>query len=551
MHQIDILGDLVIVLGSAVIVVAFLRRLRVPTIAGFILAGAIVGPSALQLVDSTKEVNALAEIGVVLLLFGVGIELSLERVRRLWKVVLLGGGLQVFTTVAVTATVCVLAGMDRGVSVFLGCVLAVSSTAVVLRGLAKRGELESPHGRVAVGMLVFQDLSVVLMILALPFLAGQGGSLTEALKTLGYAVMVLAGVLLAAKVVVPRLLTAIAATRERELFVLTVFLVCFGIAWVVSLAGISLALGAFLAGLVVASSEYRHQALSELIPARELLASLFFVSVGMLLDLGDIAAHLAPILLLLATIVVGKFLIVLATVRTLGLPLRVSVLTGAALCQVGEFSFVLLNSATEYQLLSPTISHNLLVAIVLSMLLTPLIIAFGPLLAKGAASLQQNDLRNDRRPRSVPVESYRNHVVVVGYGMCGRAVCDSLRETSIPYVVADINPHNVGAANSRGDRAILGDVTEANVLTNLRCSDARLVVLGINDTRAAEAATKTIRQLAPNTRIIARANYELERDTLVSAGASRIVTSEAAASEAVVQHMRALLQCAELKSAAV
>ena len=230
MPELDYLKDLVIVLGAAVVVVAILRRVGVPSIAGFILAGALAGPTALRLVDDTRQVEALAEIGVVLLLFGIGLEISLERLRRLWKAVLLGGGIQVGFTVVCTAALARGFGLTPGPAVFVGCVIAVSSTAIVLRGLSTRGELGTPHGRLALGILVFQDLCVVPMILAVPFLAGGGGSTQEIALTIGTAAIILASVLVAASHLVPRLLAFVAQTRERELFILTVFLVCFGTA---------------------------------------------------------------------------------------------------------------------------------------------------------------------------------------------------------------------------------------------------------------------------------------------------------------------------------
>ena len=336
MPEIGYLKDLVIVLASAAVVVAILRRVGVPFIAGFILAGTLVGPMGLRLVDDTRQVEVLSEIGVVLLLFGIGLEISLERFRRLWKAVLLGGGIQVGVTIVCTVLLASGFGLTPRDAVFLGCVIAVSSTAIVLRGLSARGELEAPHGRLAVGILVFQDLCVVPMILAVPFLAGRGGSTQEIVITIVTAAAILTGVLVGARHLVPRLLAFVAQTRERELFILTVFLVCFGTAWILSLAGIPLALGAFLAGMVVAGSEFRHQAMSDLIPAREVLSSFFFVSVGMLLDVSDVFENLIPTVGLLGAILMGKFTIILGTALLLRLPLRVGILSAATAMPSGR-----------------------------------------------------------------------------------------------------------------------------------------------------------------------------------------------------------------------
>ena len=535
MHEIALLRDLVIVLGAAVVVVALLRRVGIPSVAGFILTGVLAGPTALRLVDDTHQVEVLAEIGVVLLLFGIGLELSLERLRRLWKAILLGGGMQVVATVAVASAVANWFGLPPGAALFFGCVVAVSSTAIVLKALSRRGEIDAPHGRLALGILVFQDLCVVPMILAVPFLAGQGGSTKEVLFTIGTALAILAGVLLAARAIVPRILAFVAKTRERDLFILTVFLVCFGTAWAVSMAGVSLALGAFLAGLVVAGSEFRHQALTDLIPARDVLASLFFVSVGMLLDVSDLLEHLTSTVGLLAAILAGKFVIILGTALILRLPFRVCILAAATLCQVGEFSFVLLNAASGTELLSATLSHNLLVAIILSMMLTPMAISFGPRLASGAARVPWlNRLMGVQPPGVDTHEPRSSHVIIAGYALAGQAVCRALRARGVAYVAVDTNPENVREARRAGDQVVLGDVTRRDVLEGLGCEDARLVVLCINDANATEFATRAIRELAPEVAIVVRTPYEMDKDVLRAAGATQVVTAEAVACDALV-----------------
>ena len=546
MPEIAYLKDLVIVFGVAVVVVALLQRVGFPSIAGFILTGALVGPTGLGFVNDAHNVEVLAEVGVVLLLFGIGLELSLDRLRRLWQAIVLGGGLQVALTGAGTAGVALWFGLAPGPALFLGCVVAVSSTAVVLRALSTSGELEAPHGRLVVGILVFQDLCVVPMLLAIPYLAGEGGAVGDIVVTVGTVLVVLAGVLLAARLVVPRLLAFVARTRERELFILSVFLVCFGTAWALSLAGISLPLGAFLAGLVVADSEFRHQAMSELIPAREVLASLFFVSVGMLLDVANIGAHLLATVGVLGGILVGKFVIILGTALLLRLPLRVGLLSAATLCQIGEFSFVLLNAASGFDLLGAALTHNLLMAIVLSMLLTPMAIAFGPRLVGGAAYVPWLNRLLDAEPPGIDMpEPPSDHVIVAGYGLTGQRVCRAVRGAGFPYVAVDRNPDKVRAARAAGDRAVLGDVAQQEVLEELGCRQARLVVVNINDTRAAESAVRMVRATAPHVAVIARAPYELDTDALRSAGAAEVVTAEATASDAIVATCLAALRAAQ------
>ncbi len=549
MPEITYLKDLVIVLGAAIVVVTALRRAGVPSIAGFILTGALIGPTALALVDDTHHVEVLAEIGIALLLFGIGLELSLDRLRRFWKAVLLGGGIQVTLTVACTALVAKAFGLAPGPAIFLGCVVAISSTAVVLRGLSTRGELEAPHGRLAVGILVFQDLCVVPMILAVPILAGGSGTVQEILLAGGTALIILAAVLAAARYLVPPLLAIVARTRQRDIFVLAVFLVCFGTAWALSLAGISLALGAFLAGLIVAGSEFRHQAMSDLIPAREIFASLFFVSVGMLLDVSDVLAHLTSTVGLLGMILVGKFVIIWGTAMILRMPVRVGVLSAATLCQIGEFSFVLLNNASGFELLDATLSHNLLTAIILSMLLTPVAIAFGPRLALSASRIPWLNRVLDAEPPGVDArEPHSGHVVVAGYGLTGREVCRAIQDKGMASIAVDVNADNVRAAKAAGNRAVLGDITQPEVRESLGCRHARLVVISINDTRAAELAVRGIRKIAPNLPIIARAWYDMDKDSLQAAGATKVVTAENTTSGAIVDASLAALHATKTET---
>jgi CPA2 family monovalent cation:H+ antiporter-2 len=381
------------------------------------------------------------------------------------------------------------------------------------------------------------------MMLAIPFLAGEGGSAKDVTVAIVTAALVLAGVLVAARIVVPRLLGLVARTRERELFILTVFLICFGTAWAVSAAGVSLALGAFLAGLVVAGSEFRHRAMSDLIPVREVFASLFFVSVGMLLDVVNVAEHWSSTLGLLVAILAVKFVIVLLTATVLRLPLRVAILSAATLCQVGEFSFVLLEGASGYALLEPSLHQNLLVAIILSMLLTPLAIAFGPHLAHGASRVPWLNRRLGADPPGVdPNEPHRNHVVVAGYGLAGRMLCRAFRDKDVPYIAVEMNPDSVRLARSRGDRVVLGDVTNRELLEELGCHHARMVVIAVNDTRAVLVSLRLLRELAPDALLVARSQYEADEQTLREAGAHVVVTAETTAASALADAASAELQ---------
>lgn len=539
MTELVFLQDLVIILAAAVAVVAFLRYLQVPSIAGFIVAGTIVGPNALGLVKDLHQVEILAELGVVLLLFGIGLELSLSRVRRLWRPIVIGGAAQVGGTILVVIGISLLFGRDIRTGLLLGFIFAVSSTAIVLRGLSTRGELETPHGRLTLGILIFQDLCVVPMVLVIPALgetAGSGKSLVVQLLT---AAAVITGVLVAARLVVPRFLEAIARTRKRELFILSVFLICFGTAWVVSSVGVSLALGAFLAGLVVSGSRYREQAISDLVPLRDVLASVFFVSIGMLLNLRNVLDNLLPILGIFAAIIFGKFIIIFVASAIMRLPLRVGIMTAASLSQVGEFSFVLLIAATGTGLLEDPFRSNLTVAIILSMLATPFGLALGPQLAAGLSKLNPlvRLLQVQTTAERSDAEPLRDHVIIAGYGMTGRNLARALKQISTRYIIVDLNTENVRDAAGQGEPAFFGDVTSAEVLEYLGATEASELVIAINDPDATIRATKAARIVAPDLRITVRTAFDADVNRLEKAGASHVVAAEAAAADAMIERV--------------
>lgn len=531
--------DLVIILAAAVAVVAFLRYLRVPSIAGFIVAGTLIGPNTLGLIQDLRQVEILAELGVVLLLFGIGLELSLSRVRRLWRPIAIGGAIQVGATILAVLALSVLFGRNTQSGLLLGFIIAVSSTAIVLSGLSTRGELETPHGRLALGILIFQDLCVVPMVLVIPVLVDTTSDGTSVLVPLLKAASVVTGVLLASRLVVPRFLEAIARTRKRDLFVLSVFLICLGTAWVVSSVGVSLALGAFLAGLVVSGSNYRQQAISDLVPLRDVLASVFFVSIGMLLDLRNVLDNMLPILGLLAAIIVGKFIIIFLSASIMRLPLRVGILTAASLSQVGEFAFVLLLAAGGTGLLEEPFQSNLTMAIILSMVTTPFGLALGPHLAAGLGKL--NPLTRLLQVRTTEemreTESLRNHVIIAGYGLTGRSLARSLTQINTRYIIVDINAENVRHAARQGEPACFGDVTSAEVLEHLGAAEASELVIVINDPDATARATGAARLAAPHLRITVRTAYDADVKRLKEAGATHVVAAEAAAADAIIDRV--------------
>lgn len=538
MEQFKIVGDLVMILAVALVVVTVLHRVRIPTIGGFILAGILLGPRTFGLVRDIHEVEVLAEIGVVLLLFGIGLELSLDRLAKLWKSVVLGGALQLSITVAAATMVARALGVSWGSAIFIGCLLGISSTAIVLRGLVDRGELEAPHGKLSLGILVFQDLSVVPMILAIPILAGGGETPTAPVFAMLKALLVLVGVLVASVILVPRFLHMVARTRRRELFVLAVFVVCMGTAYAVSLAGISLSLGAFLAGMVVAGSNYRHQALSELIPFRDVLTSVFFVSVGMLVDPAVVTASALPLLGVLTSILVGKFLIVFVVALLMRLPVRVAALAGASLAQVGEFAFVLLHGARETTLLSESTGSLLVTAAILSMLVTPLLMAASPHIATGVGRigpftwLRSKWTIEEMESSEAVLE---DHVIIAGYGVAGQKMVQELRARKQPYVVVDLNAETIQQLTRAGEPAFFGDVTSPEVLEKVGVEHARQLAIVVSDEPAVERAVRAARSLAPELSILVRTRWDSDVNALKEAGATEVISAEREGAQAMAQ----------------
>jgi len=560
MEEFGLLKDLVVIGAAAIVVVMVLQRLGLPPIAGLIVAGILVGPNGLALVEDSHEVHLLAEVGVVLLLFGIGLELSLERIRSLWRLVVLGGALQVGLTIVVTSAAGVSFGLSLPSSIFLGFLTAISSTAIVLRAMQARGELEAPHGRLTLGVLVFQDLSVVPMVLLIPVLAGQAGAGWMVLIPLGKAVLVLVGVIMAAHLIVPRILHLIAATRQRNLFVLAVFLICMGTAWVVSEAGISLALGAFLAGLVVSGSHFRTQALADLIPMREVMTSIFFVSVGMLFDPGILWARFFPVIGLLLAILFGKFIVMFAAAIVMRLPLKVAVLSGAAVAQIGEFAFVLSRAGSDTGLLEPGLLKDFTAATILSMVITPLMLMVSPHIATGVGKLNRLTRLLDvvsLEESEGKVAKLEDHVIIAGLGVTGKELARSLRGCGVPYIIVDLNPESVRKAVAEGEPAYYGDISNVEVLEHLGIHKARELVIAINDPGSLTHAIRTARRLSSHIHIVTRTRYLGDVPMLKDAGVNIVLPAELEAAVALNDHvmmrhnasedMRAA-RCAEIRN---
>jgi CPA2 family monovalent cation:H+ antiporter-2 len=529
MEEFAFLADLVVVFLVSGCVVFFFQRLRLPSVAGLLLAGVLVGPYGLQLVGDVHRVELLAEVGVVVLLFTVGLEFSLSRLWRMTGSMLSIGLPQVLLTGGVTVLATAWYLESWGKAIFAGMLVAMSSTAVVLKLLTDRGEIAAPQGRISVAVLLLQDLLVLVFMITMPLLA-QAETERPILIELAEGLGVVVGILLAARYLVPPILFQIMKTRSRELFLGAVVVLCLGTAWITASAGLSLALGAFLAGLAVSDSEYAQQALAEVLPFRDTLSSLFFVSIGMLLDLRFVGEHLPLVMITVVAILALKFVAIAVPTWLSGYPLRVAVLAGMALPQVGEFSFVLARRGIgEYELLAPDQYQTFLAAAVVTMTLTPLLIVVSRHLAERLPDVPGwTSSRARREPRPVPeqVAKLSDHVIVAGYGINGRNVTRVLRDVDIPYCIVELNPVTVRELRREGEPILFGDCSRPAVLEHLGIERARMLVLAISDPETTRRAVRVARNMHPELHILVRTRYVAEVEELRQLGASEIIPEE-------------------------
>ncbi len=533
MGHIPFIDELAVIAGLGVVVTLLLARLRLPAVAGLLFAGALVGPYGLGLVRSIDTIEVLAEIGVVLLLFTIGLEFSLDRLKSIFRQVALGGILQVVATAAVTMAIAMALGQPLRLSIFYGFVFAMSSTAIVLRALAERRELDAPHGRFIVGTLIFQDLCVVPMVLIVPLLSSgvdagaAGGQIAWAL---GKAVLVVMATVVIARVIVPRVLASVDASRSREVFVLAVLGLCIGTAWLTSLAGLSFALGAFLGGMVVADTEYGHRAMSDMLPLRDTFMSVFFVSLGMFFDVRVVVEQPLLVGLLLVGFLFAKGFLATLAAQIMRFPARVAWLAGVGLAQFGEFGFVLARIGEQSGVADAETLRPLFAAGIVSMFLTPVLVRVAPhvtagerLIAPlerllGARGIDEGDGPGDH--------TISDHVVIVGFGLAGKLVARALTASGVPYVVLEINAETVRAARADHQTVFYGDATSIEALGHAHAERARAIILLMNDPSAAQRVVDAARRAAPGVPLFMRAHYLAERDALQRLGATDVVAEE-------------------------
>lgn len=542
MH-LPLLQDILILLGFSAAIVFVLQKLKIPSIIGFLLTGVIIGPYGLSLIDAVEQVEILSEIGVILLLFVIGMELSIKQLISIKKTVFIGGFFQVVVTVLVAGLVHYFLGHAWNESVFVGFLFSLSSTAIVLKTLQDRKQITAPHARNALAILIFQDIIVVPMMLITPMIAGESNNIGMSIMWLLLKTIVLLVItFISARYIVPRLMHAVAKTNSKELFLLVTITLCFAVAFLTSQAGLSLALGAFIAGLIVSESEYSYQATSIILPFRELFTSFFFVSVGMLLDLGFFISNIPIILLLVLAVFIVKSTIAAVAVAILKYPPRTVLLTGLALFQVGEFAFILSKVGIEYNLLTAETNQYFLSVSIVSMILTPFVIIFSERIVDKFIGVSkklgvEGKSVSKKDKAEIADQELENHLVIIGYGVNGSNLAKAAASSDIPFIVIEMNAETVKREKQKGLPIIFGDATQDHILETVHLSKARAVVIAISDDFATKSIIKNIRSHSESLYLVVRTRYVKETSELFALGADEVIPEEFETSVQIFTHV--------------
>ena len=535
---VDFIGLLVVLLAVASAVLLVVSRLRLPPVVGYLVSGVLLGPHVLGHLSESNAVSTLAEIGVLLLMFTIGLEFDTQYFLRIRRAAIGGGTLQIGLTLLVALAMMPLLGWPLPTALAFGCVLALSSTAVVLKSLMDHGLLDSLAGRISLGILIFQDLSVVPMMILLPVSGGSAETMViDLVSALARAGFLLGITLLLSRRVMPRFLHLVSATRNQEMFLLVTLTLCLGMAWVSHLLGVSYALGAFLAGLILGGTDYAHQMSANILPFRDVFAGVFFIAMGMLFDPRVALSSWWQVLALLGAIIVGKTLVTAVSVAVFRFPLSIGLQVGLNLAQVGEFSFLLALMARTAGLVSEEAYKIFIAAAVASMLLAPLLTRWSPALASALAQATGGLLpawerlarRYERSVLDIPVampqggESMARHAVILGYGTVGRALGDVLLSNGVPFVALELDPDVVRDGRRRGHPVLYGDAGSDDLLRRCGVERARMVLVTLPDPVMARRVIRAARGMNRDLFILARRRRATEDEPLYQDGADEVI----------------------------
>ena len=514
---------LLIILGFSIPVIYIFNKIKLPSIIGFLITGVIIGPFGLKLIDDTAGIQFMAEIGVAFLLFTIGIEIQLSRFLKNLSEILLTGGLQILCTFVVGMFVGLSMQLSVSQSIFIGFILTHSSSALILKILKDRNDEDSPQGKISIGVILFQDMMVVPMMLLIPFLAGSSGpDVLMIIWKLIKSILIIVVLLIVARYVIPLVLESLVNMNMRDVLVITSVVIAMGIAWITESLGLSLAIGAFLAGLALSDTDFTHQINSDINPFRDVFLSVFFVSLGMILNLDFLRENTGYILLTSLVIIGIKAAIVFGLVRLMKYPLRVALLSGVMLSQIGEFSFVLASQGLHENIISGFIYQGFIGASVLTFIATPLLVALVYYLLTRENIFKDIPLIESNNKLQID-----NHVIVCGMGLNGKNLVKVLKNTGINYVIVDLNYKNIKEAKAKGDKNVIwGDAANIEILKRARIDSARVLVIAISDRFLTKRCLNIAKTIKPNLHIIVRTKYVADIDALVKLGADNIIPEE-------------------------
>lgn len=517
--------DIIIILVVSIPIVFFFSRVRIPSIVGFLIAGMIIGPSGFKLITDIEIIEMLATFGVILLLFTIGLELSIQRLMQMKNVLLITGSVQVFGTIAIFTALLKLAGLPLNQSLFLAMIGAGSSTAVVLKILSDNKEVDSQHGRIATGVTIFQDLATVPMILFIPVLATAVDDVTPAhvLRTLFVSFGSVVVIVVVARYLMPKIVYYLAAARVREAFTIGTMMLVFGTAYLTNLAGVSLALGAFITGIILSESEFNRQVFADAIPLRDAFNSIFFVSIGLLLNLDIVFEQVGIFTIIVLAIIIIKCVIIMATIIVLKYPFKTGLIAGLSLAQIGEFSFVLALVGLDHGLIDSELYNAFLASSIFTLLLVPVLVYLLPLIIDKYSESFRDTVTQHIGPIDTVI---KHHVIIVGYGLNGQNLARVLKETGIPYVIIDMDPEAVSQLIKNNELVVFGDVTKPEIMGQASIDTAQCIVFAMADIQATKLGMILAKKIKPSVFAVVRLRELDEVDEFVKLGADAIIPEE-------------------------
>lgn len=528
MHEVHVLTDLTILFGLALGVVLLCHRLNLPTIVGLLLTGTTLGPYGFRFVSDAATVSTLAEIGIILLLFGIGLEFSLERLSTIRTVILAGGSIQFLSTAAVVTSLSYTLGTNVESSLLYGALAGLSSTAIVMKLIQQKALLETPHGLNSLGILIYQDIMIVPLLILVPLLGGNTPNFTrEFLLRSGLGVVAVGLILLLSRWAIPRLLRFVVELEDREIFVFTLVSLILGICWLTARAGLSLSLGAFLSGLIISESEHSHDVLENVIPFRDVFAGLFFVSIGMLLDPLILIDRPVIILALTWGVLLLKTVTGGLAIYSLGYPVSVALLVGLSINQIGEFSLILAKVGLGYGLLDPGDYQLFLAVTLMTMIVTP----FEFQLFDGLENFIQQ--KSETPTRLSRYETLSDHLIVVGFGPVGESAVQTMENLDRPYVIVEMNPLTVETQRRANRPVLYGDASQDSVLQEAGIERARALLVSTGLAPSSLNVTKRARELNPDLLLLVRSPFDSAEEDLREAGADEIISDERLVSASV------------------